>query len=73
MGPRAGQVNLGVTDGVYGPEDFSGVVVRRADGAVGLSAARSYSTGTACYNIVSETDLRDAAERLAAYLSRARG
>jgi integrase len=25
------------------------------------------------YNIVSETDLRDAAERLAAYLSRARG
>ena len=25
------------------------------------------------YNIVSETDLRDAAERLATYLSRARG
>jgi hypothetical protein len=47
VGPRAGQVGLGVTDGVYGPEDFSGVVVRRADGAVGLSPARSYSTGTA--------------------------
>jgi hypothetical protein len=45
VGPRAGQVGLGVTDGVYGPEDFSGV--RRADGAVGLSAAHSYSTGTA--------------------------
>ena len=27
MGPRASQVGLGFTDGVYGPEDFSRVVV----------------------------------------------